>query len=67
MPSTLIGLLEAATKFVDSFLYSHTTALSIVAVYILFNMVMFAITKGREFVWSGYTGALFLIPFIKFA
>lgn len=66
MPSTMIELLETATKFVDTFLYSHTIALSIVAAYVLFNAVMFAVTKGKEFAWAGYTGALFLIPFLKF-
>jgi hypothetical protein len=66
MPSTLIELLDVASKFVGTFLHSHTVALSIVAVYVLFNAVMFAVTKGREFAWAGYTGALFLLPFIKF-
>lgn len=66
MIETLIDTLEQLTTFVDSFLYAHPVALLLVAGYIMLNILLFMVTKGKEFVIAGYTGALFLIPFLKF-
>ncbi len=66
MPSSIHDLLQLAVDGISTVLHTHTVALLIVAIYILFNVLMYATTKGKEFCWAGYTGALFLIPFIKF-
>lgn len=66
MIDSLMEVLAQLTTFVDGFLYSHPVALLIVAGYLMVNILLFALTKGKEFAIAGYAGALFLIPFLKF-
>lgn len=65
MVESFMNILGQLTTFVDGFLYSHPVPLLIVAGYLGVNILLFAVTKGKEFVIAGYTGALFLIPFLK--
>jgi hypothetical protein len=65
MPSSLLELFQIAVDSIGTVLHSHTAALLIIAGYLLINVLAYFLTKGREFAFAGWTGALLLIPFIK--
>lgn len=65
MPGSIYDLFQMMVDAVGTILHQHTAALLIIAAYVMINVMAYFLTKGREFAFAGWTGALLLIPFIK--
>ncbi|MBC7783596.1 MAG: hypothetical protein H7144_07130 [Burkholderiales bacterium] len=65
-------MLETIVNFAHQFMMLHAPGLVLnplplflVAGYFLTNVALYFLTKGKEFAIVGYTGLVFLIPFVR--
>jgi len=64
--NSLMHTLEILVHWVNSILWQNPGAFLVIASFIAVNVLMYFLTRGREFAITGYAGVLFLLPFVKF-
>lgn len=47
-------------------LFQNSGAFALIAAYIMVSVVLYFISRGKEFIIAGYAGVLFFLPFLKY-
>jgi hypothetical protein len=66
MMETAHHYVQMIVQLIAPLFVQNTVPLMIIATYIFLNVGLYFHTRGKEFAIAGYSGALFLIPFLKF-
>ena len=64
MSQTLTDIVAAVSHAVSATASQSSVPLMVVASYAGTALVLYGLTRGREFLIAGYSSALFLVPFI---
>ena len=60
----LSGAVGAACQFFVTESVQLTGPLTVVAAYAGCSLILYGLTRGREFLAAGYASVLFLVPFV---
>lgn len=67
MPTSISQLVQAVSHLFIETAHQSPAPLLLVAAFVGASVLLYGLTRGKEFLIAGYSSVLFLAPFVQFS